>query len=213
MAHYIVDEKCIRCGMCAEVAASPREGLVRSRPCDTVDNDRKVQVPAGASVLDAAPRPASAFRPCCHIKELFPSGACRMCVVELSGRPGLVPSCACPPRRAWWSTRAAARDRFAPHDHRAVAREPPLRLPHLREERLLRAAVARFRSTASTGCRSRARPGTTTTTSSSPRSSARPTSASSGAVRAHLRGVQTVAAITSPGAASTPWCCLRSRWT
>ena len=32
----------------------------------------------------------------CHMKDLFPSGACRMCVVEVEGRPGLVPSCAFP---------------------------------------------------------------------------------------------------------------------
>ena len=59
-------------------------------------NDRKVQVPAGASVLDAATAAGERVPTLCHIKELFPSGACRMCVVEVKGRPGLVPSCACP---------------------------------------------------------------------------------------------------------------------
>jgi len=32
----------------------------------------------------------------CHMEDLFPSGACRMCVVEVEGRPNLVPSCAYP---------------------------------------------------------------------------------------------------------------------
>ena len=59
-------------------------------------NDRKVQVPAGSSVLDAANAAGERVPTLCHIKELFPSGACRMCVVEVKGRPGLVPSCACP---------------------------------------------------------------------------------------------------------------------
>jgi len=32
----------------------------------------------------------------CHIEGLFPSGACRMCVVEIEGTDALVPSCAMP---------------------------------------------------------------------------------------------------------------------
>ncbi|PIE91330.1 MAG: ferredoxin [Acidobacteria bacterium] len=32
----------------------------------------------------------------CHIKGLFPSGACRMCIVEVEGFPNLIPSCAYP---------------------------------------------------------------------------------------------------------------------
>ena len=32
----------------------------------------------------------------CYLENLFPSGACRMCVVEVEGARGLVPSCAFP---------------------------------------------------------------------------------------------------------------------
>lgn len=31
----------------------------------------------------------------CHMPNLFPTGACRMCVVEVEGQPGLIPSCSC----------------------------------------------------------------------------------------------------------------------
>ncbi len=70
-------------------------------------NDRKVQVPSGASVLDAANAAGERVPTLCHIKELFPSGACRMCVVEVKGRPASCPRAPAPPRRAWRSTRAA----------------------------------------------------------------------------------------------------------
>ena len=32
----------------------------------------------------------------CHIKNLFPPGACRICSVEVEGQRGLIPSCAYP---------------------------------------------------------------------------------------------------------------------
>ena len=59
-------------------------------------NDRPVSVEEGATILDAATAAGVRIPTLCHIKGLFPSGACRMCVVELEGRPGLMPSCAYP---------------------------------------------------------------------------------------------------------------------
>ena len=32
----------------------------------------------------------------CHMKDLPPSGACRMCVVEVEGRQALIPACSHP---------------------------------------------------------------------------------------------------------------------
>ena len=61
----------------------------------TVD-DRTVKVPAGATLLDAARAAGASVPTLCHLPKLPPSGACRICVVELDGRPGLVPSCAYP---------------------------------------------------------------------------------------------------------------------
>src|SRR4030042_488045 len=60
-------------------------------------NGRQVQAQAGATILEAARQaggrpPTLLHRP----SGLFPSGACRMCIVEVEGRPGLIPSCAYP---------------------------------------------------------------------------------------------------------------------
>ncbi len=59
-------------------------------------NDKKIQVKEGATILDAAREAGEKIPTLCHIKELFPSGACRMCVVEVKGKPNLIPSCAYP---------------------------------------------------------------------------------------------------------------------
>ena len=59
-------------------------------------NGREVQVKKGATILDAAEQAEVKIPTLCHLKGLFPSGACRMCIVEVEGRPGLIPSCAFP---------------------------------------------------------------------------------------------------------------------
>jgi iron-only hydrogenase group A len=59
-------------------------------------NNRKLQAKPGSSILDAAEAAGEKIPTLCHIKELFPSGACRMCVVEVKGKPNLTPSCAFP---------------------------------------------------------------------------------------------------------------------
>jgi NADH-quinone oxidoreductase subunit G/NADP-reducing hydrogenase subunit HndD len=59
-------------------------------------NNRKIQASPGASILDAAQAAGERIPTLCHIKDLFPSGACRMCVVEVKGKPNLTPSCAFP---------------------------------------------------------------------------------------------------------------------
>jgi len=59
-------------------------------------NDRLVEVEESATILDAAVAAGVKIPTLCHIKGLFPSGACRICVVEVEGRPGLVASCSTP---------------------------------------------------------------------------------------------------------------------
>jgi len=59
-------------------------------------NDRDIEVKEGSTILEAARQAGEEIPTLCHIEELFPSGACRMCVVEVEGRPGLVPSCSFP---------------------------------------------------------------------------------------------------------------------
>lgn len=59
-------------------------------------NDRRVEVEEGTSILEAAERAGERIPTLCHLKGLFPSGACRMCVVEVKGRNGLLTSCSYP---------------------------------------------------------------------------------------------------------------------
>jgi len=59
-------------------------------------NNRKVEARQGETILTALNRVGIHVPTLCHLEGLFPSGACRMCVVEIEGIPGLVPSCAYP---------------------------------------------------------------------------------------------------------------------
>jgi NADH-quinone oxidoreductase subunit G/NADP-reducing hydrogenase subunit HndD len=59
-------------------------------------NGKTYEAIQGETVLDALNRAGIKVPTLCHMKDLFPSGACRMCVVEVEGMPGLVPSCAYP---------------------------------------------------------------------------------------------------------------------
>jgi len=59
-------------------------------------NGQPVEVAQGAMILDAARKAGVRIPTLCHLSGLFPSGACRMCIVEVEGRPGLIPSCAFP---------------------------------------------------------------------------------------------------------------------
>lgn len=59
-------------------------------------NNIKVKAEEGMTILDAAKSVGVHVPTLCHVKDLFPSGACRMCVVEVEGMRGLIPSCAYP---------------------------------------------------------------------------------------------------------------------
>ena len=59
-------------------------------------NDHEITVRNGSTILDAAKAAGEKIPTLCYIDGLFPSGACRMCVVEIEGREGLVPSCSFP---------------------------------------------------------------------------------------------------------------------
>ena len=61
-------------------------------------NNRNIEAKSGEMILDALKRAGIKVPTLCHLEGLFPSGACRMCVVEVEGVPGLVPSCAFPVR-------------------------------------------------------------------------------------------------------------------
>ncbi len=59
-------------------------------------NGLPVAVPAGSTVLEAAKQLDIEIPSLCWLKDLNEIGACRVCVVEIKGRPGLVASCVHP---------------------------------------------------------------------------------------------------------------------
>ncbi len=59
-------------------------------------NGRNVEARNGETLLDVLNRAGVKVPTLCHMKELFPSGACRICSVEVEGFNTLVPSCAYP---------------------------------------------------------------------------------------------------------------------
>ncbi len=59
-------------------------------------NNRKIEAKPGEMLLAALQRAGIQVPTLCHMEGLFPSGACRMCVVEVDGQRSLVPSCAFP---------------------------------------------------------------------------------------------------------------------
>jgi iron-only hydrogenase group A len=64
-------------------------------PTLTIDN-AKVEVPEGASVLDAARQAGVHVPTLCYLKDVQAIGACRVCLVEIEGARTLVASCATP---------------------------------------------------------------------------------------------------------------------
>ncbi len=59
-------------------------------------NNIKVKATEGMTILEAAKSVGIHIPTLCHMKDLFPTGACRICVVEVDGMRGLTPSCAYP---------------------------------------------------------------------------------------------------------------------
>jgi len=59
-------------------------------------NGAKVNAREGDSILDTLRNNGITVPTLCHMKDMFPSGACRLCVVEVEGRRKLVTSCSEP---------------------------------------------------------------------------------------------------------------------
>ena len=59
-------------------------------------NNQTIEARRGETILESLTRAGLRVPTLCYMKELFPSGSCRMCVVEVGGMPSLVPSCAYP---------------------------------------------------------------------------------------------------------------------
>jgi iron-only hydrogenase group A len=60
-----------------------------------VDN-RQVEAREGETILSALRRNGVEVPTLCHMEDLTPTGACRLCVVEVEGMGGLIPSCSFP---------------------------------------------------------------------------------------------------------------------
>ncbi|MCS7053611.1 MAG: NADH-dependent [FeFe] hydrogenase, group A6 [Ignavibacterium sp.] len=59
-------------------------------------NGIKVNAEEGMTILDAAKSVGITIPTLCHMKNLIPTGACRICSVEVEGFKGLTPACAYP---------------------------------------------------------------------------------------------------------------------
>src|SRR5512147_1788209 len=59
-------------------------------------NGRVIEAKPGEMLLSAMRRAGIHVPTLCSLENLTPTGACRMCVVEVAGQRNLVPSCAFP---------------------------------------------------------------------------------------------------------------------
>ena len=59
-------------------------------------NGHKIEARKGETVLSALRRAGIHVPTLCHVEGLTPTGACRLCVVEVDGARNLVPSCSFP---------------------------------------------------------------------------------------------------------------------
>ncbi|MFW6180727.1 MAG: 2Fe-2S iron-sulfur cluster-binding protein, partial [Spirochaetota bacterium] len=59
-------------------------------------NGRRISVPSGATILDAARSLGIWIPTLCHDDRLRPTGSCRVCLVRVEGARSLLPSCSTP---------------------------------------------------------------------------------------------------------------------
>ena len=76
-------------------------------------NDSPVSVEAGTTILEAAEQLDIHIPTLCHLKMdclqiEHRSGSCRVCVVEVKGRPNLAPACSTPVAEGSRTTRKTA---------------------------------------------------------------------------------------------------------
>lgn len=59
-------------------------------------NNREIEAIKGETVLQALRRSGISVPTLCNMEGFTPTGACRLCMVEVAGREDLVPACSCP---------------------------------------------------------------------------------------------------------------------
>ena len=70
-------------------------------------NDTRVEVPEGATVLQAARQAGVKIPTLCYLEDVQSIGACRICLVEVEGARTLVASAASRPPKVWSKTNTA----------------------------------------------------------------------------------------------------------
>jgi iron-only hydrogenase group A len=70
--------------------------MIRKMEINLEINNKKVTADKGETILDVCKRMGVKIPTLCHIKETFPTGACRMCVVENVNTGKLITSCSYP---------------------------------------------------------------------------------------------------------------------
>jgi len=100
-----------------KIAASKQSVLFKfclgDKMVELTINNIKVKAEEGMTILEAAKSVGIYIPTLCHMKDLFPSGACRICVVEVDGMRGLTPSCAYPVGKGMKIETNSARVRIA----------------------------------------------------------------------------------------------------
>ncbi len=59
-------------------------------------NNKPIKARNGETILEALTRNGISVPTLCHMDNLYPTGSCRMCVVEVEGKTNLIPSCSFP---------------------------------------------------------------------------------------------------------------------
>lgn len=59
-------------------------------------NNKTIQARRGETILEALERNGIKVPTLCHMPDLYPTGSCRMCVVEVEGKPNLITACSYP---------------------------------------------------------------------------------------------------------------------
>jgi iron-only hydrogenase group A len=59
-------------------------------------NNKSIRARKGETILEALTRHGINVPTLCHMDDLYPTGSCRMCVVEVEGKTNLIPACSYP---------------------------------------------------------------------------------------------------------------------
>ncbi len=75
---------------------SAKRGAVMSKENTIIINGQELSFEPGETILDVATRNGIYIPTLCYLRRATPTGACRICVVEVEGSKDLVPACSTP---------------------------------------------------------------------------------------------------------------------